>query len=220
VRMILREGLERLPLVVERGDEGVRHRAGDREAELTRGLDVRGRLEADDRAPPGRGPGRLDPVRPPEREVDQPPAFRRDHVAGGLGRERGVKRHLVQQDRLDQLGLGDRCRHLEDRFLRVNDAALRHRPYLAPEADVAEIVDRALVEPDLAEVREVLLVERERLEELQAMLQTRRDEEAPLLRHVPHVEAEGRRTFHPTTQVARRHVEFVEVGAQPAGHAT
>ncbi len=69
--MVFRERPERLALVVERGDEGVRHRPGHPEAELARGLDVRRRLEADDRAPSGRGPRGLDPVRPPEREVDQ-----------------------------------------------------------------------------------------------------------------------------------------------------
>ncbi len=131
-----------------------------------------------------------------------------------------MERHLVQQHRLDQLGLGDRCGDLEDRLLRVDDAALGHRPHLAPEAHVTEVVDRPLIEPDPAEVGEVLLLERERLEEPQAVLQARRDEEAPLLRHVPHVEAEGRRAVHPTAEIARRHVEFVEVGAQPAGHAT
>ena len=160
--MVFRERPERLSLVVERGDEGVRHRAGDPETELARGLDVRRRLEADDRAPSGRGPRRLDPVRPSEREVDKPASFRRDHVAGRLRRERRVERHLVQQDRLHQLGLGDRCRDLQDRLLRVDDAALRHRPHLAPEAHVTESIDRPLIEPDPPEVGEVLLLERER----------------------------------------------------------
>ena len=130
--------------------------------------------EADERAPASRGAGSLHPVRPPEREVDELAPLRRDHVPGRLGRERRMERDLVQQDRLDQLRLGDRRGDLHDRLLRMDDAPLRHRPDLPREAHVAEILDRPLVEPDLAEVGEVLLLEDERLEEPEAVVEARR----------------------------------------------
>ena len=102
----------------------------------------------------------------------------------------------------------------------MDDATLRDRPDLAREPHLREVLDRSLLEPDLPEIGEVVLLERERLEEPQAVVQARRDEEPTLLRHVPHVQAERRRTVHAAAQIARRHVELVEVRAQPAGHAT
>ncbi len=124
------------------------------------------------------------------------------------------------EHRLDELCLRDRGRDLHDRLLRVDDASLRDRPHLPFEAHGPEVLDRPAVEADLLQVVELLFLEDERLEEPETVLQARRDQEAALLRHVPHVEAERGEPVHPTAQVARRHVELVEVRAEPAGHAT
>jgi hypothetical protein len=220
VGMILRERTEGLAFVIERGDERVGHRAGDRQPELARRLDVGRGPEADDRASARRSSRSLDTVGAAEREVDQPTPFRSDQVARRLRGERRVQCHLVQQNGFHELRFGDRRRHLQDRLSRVHDAAFRNGPDLAGETHVREIVDRPLVEPDAPEGREVVLLEGERLEEPQAVLQAGSDQEPSLLRHVSHVQAERRRAIHPAAQIARRHVELVEVRAQPAGHAT
>ena len=175
VGMVLGERAERVTLVVERGDERVRHRAADLQVELPRGVDVRRRAEAHDRAAARRGPCGLEPVRPAEREVDEPAPLRRDHVPGGLRGDRRVQRDLVQEGGLDELGLRDRRRHLEDRLLRVDDPALGDRPDLALEPYVGEVVDRLSIEPHPAEREQLVLVEREVLEEPETVVQARGD---------------------------------------------
>ena len=136
--MVLRERAERLALVVERlmKEWAIVPATRSPNSRAASTFDVA--LEAHDRAPASRRPRGLDPVRPPEREIDERPALRRDHVPRGLRRERRVHRHLVQQHRLDELRLRDRRGDLDDRLLRVDDPALGDRPDLALESHLAE----------------------------------------------------------------------------------
>ena len=92
--------------------------------------------------------------------------------AGRLGRHRGVEGDLVQQDGLDQLGLGDRRGHLQQRLARKHDPPLRDCPHLAGEAQPAERVERRLVEAEgVPEPGKLVLVEAKALKERQAVLQ-------------------------------------------------
>src|SRR5207237_7090371 len=76
----------------------------------------------------------------------------------------------------------------------------------------------SIVEADRAQVAQVIVVERELLEEVQAILETGGNEEPSMLRELPDVQAERGRPLHAATEIAHRHVQLVEVGAEPAGH--
>jgi len=63
-----------------------------------------------------------------EGEVDQLRAADGQHAAGGLGRHRGLERHMVEQHRLGQLRFGDQGGHLQQRLAGEDNAALGGPP--------------------------------------------------------------------------------------------
>ena len=76
---------------------------------------------------------RLDAVGSAEREVHQPAPAAAMMYRAAFDASVVWSVTWFSSDRLDQLRLGDRSRHLQDRLLRVDDAALRDRPDLAGE---------------------------------------------------------------------------------------
>ena len=214
-----REGPEGLRLGRERLDVRVRHGAGRAQTVAARRGDVAGRREADDRRVARDGIGRVGPLRPAEGEVDDLAAARRQAAPGRLRGEHRVERDLVQQEGLDELALGERGGHLQERLARVDDASLGDGPDVAGEPERGERLDVLGAEPELvAQVREILLGEPDVLEEPEARLEPRRDQEAAARREPAHEEAERGGVGHPAAQVARRHVQLVEVGRQRARH--
>ena len=202
----------------ERLDVGVRHRAGDREAVPPRGLDVRVAANPTIALARATAMAASTPVRAPEREVHEVLAGRGHRVARGLRRERRVERHLVQQERLHQLRDGDRRGDLHDRLVRVHDPAFGDRPDLSVEPQLAER-PRCRVRRTRSSAGTRARPRRTRTTRgVEAGLETRRDQEAAVRRQVADVEAERRRSRHVAAEIARGHVELVEVRQERARH--
>src|SRR5947207_14343304 len=137
----------------------MRHGAGRDEAVTTRGLDVARGLEASNRRHSRHVESSLDALRAPEGEVDDVASRRRDHAARGLAGDGGLEGDAVEQVRLDELRLGKRRGHLQQRLAREHDAAFGHAPYIAGEAELPECLEVALRELELvAEVANLVLV--------------------------------------------------------------
>ena len=132
-----------------------------------------------------------------------------------------MERDLVQQERLDQLTLGKRRRHLEQRLPCVENAALGDRPHVAGEAQRRERIDVFGGESQLVpQVVQLVGLEPDALQKRQARFKACGDEKPAPRRQSSDEQAEGGGVGHPAAQVARRHVQLVEVGRQCARHRT
>ena len=77
----------------------------------------------------------------------------------------------VEQRGLDQLGLEDRRRHLQQRLVGEHQGAFGHRPHLARESEAAKVVEEGGLEPaERAEVVEPRVGEAERAQVLEGIL--------------------------------------------------
>ena len=121
-------------LVVVGLDERVRHRAGQRDAEQPPRFDGRGGIETCEIASARRQQARLGAMRAPQAEVCEPARSGGEPAARGLGRDHGLEVEQVDQPALDELRLGQRGDHPQDRFAREEHAALRHGVHVAREA--------------------------------------------------------------------------------------
>ena len=147
-----------------------------------------------------------------EAEVDDVDTARgSDSTARCFGGERCLKGALVEQVGLDKLCLGDGRRNLEERLVREHDAPLRHRPHLTRETEGTKATQGVLGKANAREVLKVGLVEGKLLKEGEAVLETSCDEKASVPRQSSTKQTEGRGSSHLVAEVARRHVELVEV---------
>jgi hypothetical protein len=163
------------------------------------------------------GHGRVGALGAAEGEVDQVRPAGRQAAAGGLGGDRGLEGDLIQQGRLDQLGLSDGGGDLQQRLPRQHHPALGHRPHVPAEAQLGQGVQGRRIQAQVGlQPVQLLGREPEALQELQAVRQARRDQEAPVGWEVADEEAEGGGGRHPAPQVDHGHVELIEVGQQPA----
>jgi hypothetical protein len=219
VRIILRVGAEGFGFGVECLDVGVRHGAARAQPQEPGRLHVAGRGESHDRRGPGHGHTRFDAVHAAEREVDHALVRSGDAATGGLRRDGGLVRDLVEEIRLEELRLGERGRDLQERFVGEYQPALGDGPHVPGEPQLAEGVQGVVgVALGPAKVFQVLVGEAKRLQELQAMLEPTRHEESPTVRQIPHEQAESGGSGHVPPEVAGGHVQLVEVGEQGLSH--
>ena len=101
---------------------------------------VRGRLHAGDVRSPVRRKPRVGAMRVPEAEVDDRPAGSRRHDARRLGGHRRGQLNEIEQPRLDELGLRQRRVHGEQRLVREQGRAFRHRIHASRKAEPAQVV--------------------------------------------------------------------------------
>jgi len=83
---------------------------------------------------------------PAQPELDHGPPARRGHATRGFAREHRLEVADVQHGALDQLGFGDRRRHLEQRLVGEEGRALGCGAHAAGEAEVAEVLDEGGLE--------------------------------------------------------------------------
>lgn len=127
------EGPEGRLLCSERLDVRVGHRADGRESFGGGRGDVARSGESDHGAQPGGLETGLRAVRAAQGEVhDRMAGSGQDAPCGFRGDRRRVV-DLVEDVRLDQLGLRERSSHLQHRLSRQDDPPLRHRPHQAGE---------------------------------------------------------------------------------------
>ena len=118
-----------------------------------------------------------------------------------------------QQESFNQLRLNGRCAHGENRLLRENRRALRHRPDVSREAEAFQIVQEILAENAArAKIRDVVFAEMQVLDILDRLLQTRRDGKAALVRHLAEEQIEiGDLVLHAAAEVAVCHGQLIKV---------
>ncbi len=126
---------------------------------------------------------------------------------------------MVEEHRLDELSLGSRRRYLQQGLARKHGGALRHGPDITSEPQSPEGRDVMGGEAMFfGEPGQVGVGEREGFQERQAVLQAGRYQEAPVRRQAAREQAEGCWAGHAPAQVARRHVQLVQVGEQATRH--
>lgn len=128
------------------------------------------------------------------------------------------ERDLVQKEGLHQLRFDDGARHLDDGLVGQDDPALGDCVDVAGEAQAGEGVHDIGREAGAGQPGQVVVLEGEGLKVGQAVLEPSRDQEPSVDRQRADEQAEGGGTHHPTSQVAGRHVELVEIGDQRLAH--
>ena len=214
-RKVLRKSAEGRALVGKRLDVRMRHRAGGREAVAPGRFDVAGRNEADHARKAGDVDARLNALGAAKREVDEVATIGRDDAARGFARDRRLEGDQVEQHGLDQLRLRQRCGDLEDRLARERHSAFGDRPHVPGEAESPESLQLGRPEAlGLGQPADVVVLEAEVFEVIEARFDAGGDEETPRRGQRADEKAERRSARHAAAQVARGHVELVEVGEQ------
>ena len=152
--------------------------------------------------------------------VPAPPVGGPDDAVG-LGGDEGLVVYREQQEGLDKLGLDGGRPDGEEGLPGEDGGALGHRPDVAGEPEVLQILQKALAEAALApQIGDVLLVEAEPLHIVDDLLQTGGDGEAAAVRHVAEKDVEiadllgvARRL-----EVAVAHGQFIEITEQGVVH--
>ena len=106
---------------------------------------------------------------------------------------------LVEQDRLDELGLCDGRCHFEQRFVGEDDSSFRDRPDFAGKAQAAKRVERRFIEAQCGEISQIALLKGEVLEDLKAGLYAASYKKAALGREPADRETEGSWCLHLAT---------------------
>ena len=211
------EILERLALAAMRLDERVRHRAEHRNAVLQAGLGGRAAVEAGQPGRPRREQRGLGAVGAAHAEVDQLAPAPREDDARGLRGDQRLQVDDVQQAALGELRLRQGRGHAKDRFVGEEHGALGHRVDVAGEAELAQARQQFVGEAPLArQPVDFAVGERERLEEVERLLESGRDQETALSGQLAHEQLEHRGLDHPAMQVGLQHRQLVQVGEQRA----
>ncbi len=198
-------------------DEGMRHRAVDRDAVCRVGEHRRRSRETGDVGCASGHQAGFCAVCPAQPEVDQQFARRSQHATGRLGRDQGLEVNEIDQPGLDQLRLGQRRDDLHDGLVGKERRALRHGADIASEAKVGEIVDQARFEAlRRLQVADVFVREAKPLEEVEQLFEPGRQQEIAGLRQASREELENRFVVHPAVDVGVQHGELVEIGQQTA----
>src|SRR5262245_15792472 len=115
--------------------------AVNREAEHLARLNVRRAHAAADEGRASRIDPRAEAMSAPRPEFDYSTALRRLDDAGGLGRYQGLKIDRREQIGLDYLSFDQRRGHPQQRLARERHSPFGHRPHVAGEAEVAQVVE-------------------------------------------------------------------------------
>ena len=116
----------------------MRHRAESGDAEALLGQHGGGAGKARDVARTGGHDAGFAAVRAAQAEIDQQLARRRKHHPRGLGGDQRLEMQDIDQPRLDQLRLGQRRGHAQDRLVGKEHRAFRHGMHVAGEAKSAQ----------------------------------------------------------------------------------
>ena len=174
-------------------DEGMRHRAEDRDAVALAGKHRGGAGESGDVARSRRPEAGLGAVRAAQAEIDQRLARRRQHHARRLGGDQRLEMQNVDQARLHQLRLRQRRGHAQDRLVGEEHRALRHGVDVAGEAKPRELVEQALPKRPVRASQSMSSAEKRRLfEKVERLLEPGRHQEAAPRRQLAHEELEYR----------------------------
>ncbi len=125
--------------------ERVRHGAEDRNVIELAGQYRRCAAEARQVRCTCRQQARLSAMGPAQPEIHKQLARCSQHTAHGLGCDQGLKVQQIDYARFHELRLRDRRCHTQDRLVREEHRAFRHRMDVALEAEVAEIIDELRV---------------------------------------------------------------------------
>ncbi len=121
----------------------------------------------------------------------------------------------VDEARLDQLGLGQRRRHAQDRLAREEHGAFRHGVDIAGEPKGRKMIEQARSEASaLRQPLDVRGRKAQVLEKVERLLQPGGDQKAPPSRQIAHEELEYRGPGLAVIQIGLDHVELVKVGQQ------
>jgi hypothetical protein len=157
-------------------------------------------------------------VRPAQAEIDQELARRSQDHARRLRGDGRLEVQQVDQPGLDELRLGQRRAHPQDRLVGEEDRSLGHGIDVAGEAEASQIDQHVLTEaPALGQPIQLGLGEAGSLQEPEGLLQSGRHQKAPGIGQLAHEELENRGLGHAGLQVGLHHVELVKIGQQQAG---
>ena len=215
--MRIEKVLERAALGVVRFDERMRHRSEHRNAEA-RVSEHRGRAGEAGQVARARGvERRLAAVRAAHAEIHQRFARRREHATRRLRRNRRLEVEQVHEPALDELRLGQRRRHAQQRLVAERRGALGNGMQIAREPQRSEPLEKRLAEePRRAQLREILAREMQVAQIVDGLLEPGRDQEVAHRRQPAHEQLEGGRFEHPAVEVRLQHRELIQVGQQRA----
>ena len=220
VRLCVGVGVEGALLIVENLDPrvGVGSTYGD--AVQAPRQHVRGGGNAADIGAPGRGERAVRALGAPHPELEH---LRRPGGLDDAGRLCGHERLESddrEQDALDQLGLDQRAANAYQRLVGEDQRSLGNGVDIAGEPEVCQAFEEVVAEErpaagrlEPAQVRDVQFVEPKSFEDLQGVLETRRQRVAALEREVSEAEREDGLAIGDTRcLVAGAHRELVQVG--------
>ena len=206
---------KRLRLVVVRLHEGMRHGAEHRYAEeRVREHGGRAAVTGDIRGARGQQPG-FRAVRPPQPEIHQQLARRRQHAARRLRRNHRLEMHQVDEPRLDQLRLRHGRHHAQYRLVGEKDGAFRHREHVAAEAQARQFAhelrrkERRALHPF-----EFLGTKAQAFQKIQRLLEPGCQQEVALRGKLADEKLEHCGLTHAPRKISVQHGELVEVGEQ------
>ena len=158
------------------------------------------------------------PVRVPQAEVDDRASIRRRDDARRFGRHRGGQLHEIEQPGLDELSLGQRRVHGEQRLVGKERRALGQRVHAPGKAEPAQIVEKLGREStQRLQVLDVRVLESQVFEVVERGIQAGGDQEVPIGRQASREELERRGRLHAVLQVCLEHGELIEIGGERVG---
>ena len=198
--------------------EGMRHGTGGRNAARKFAIDVRGGCDPADVSRAGAVVSGISAVgtagakfqhRATSSSVDDTRCFGRD------------ERLVVQGEEeigFDDVAVNQRCAHAEERRVGEDDATFRHRPDVASEVEIGEIVKEGVAEHALAaQESDVFFVEAQVLQVIQHLAESGEDGVTPAIRDFTEEVVKVGNFVLPTfVEMALRHGQFVEVGQEGA----
>ena len=146
-------------------------------------------------------------------EIADHAPLRRAHDAVGFGGDQRLVVDLQQNGRFDDLRLDQRRDHRHHRRVGIHHRALAQRVEVAGEAEMAQVVEEALVKNALrAQKGYVVLGKVQAADVLHHLRQPREDGEAAVVGvfAVKHVERDTR-VAHPVAEIAVGHGQLVKV---------
>ena len=206
--------LEGVVLRREHLHPAVGHRAGGRDAEVTRGHDAGGGAAAADVGRACAEVGGVIPLRAAGTELHDRAARGGAHDAVRLGGDQALVVEGDEQQRLEQLALNGRALDGDDGLLREDGHALLNGPDIAVQLEVGKIGEELLVERlGGAQIVDVLAGKFQMIHGVDELLQTGHNGVAAAVRHAAEEHIKDGDLIHISlVQIARRHRQLVEIG--------
>ncbi len=183
---------------------------------------VRGAVAAARVGGPGRGEPAVDPLGPPQAELQDGIVAGRQPQARRLGGDQRLEVDQVEQGRLQELGDEQGAAHPHQRLLAEDHRPLGHGVEVAAEAQGAEVIQEprleerpAVVALDPRQIVEVLVLEPQALHVFDGGLEPAGHGEAAAERVLAEGEMEARPLLRrPRLPIAIGHGELVEIGEE------